>query len=269
MDTAIPAFIFNYLAPFLIGACLGSFFNVCIYRMPLGRSIVHPGSHCSACGTPLPWTQNIPIFAWFFLRGRAACCGARLDFRYALVEILTAALFTVLWNHYPPMLAVIYCALTGALIVGSFIDLDYFILPDEITVGGIVAGFLLCFLVPEMQGTESRWQALKLSAIGAGVGFGVLWLIAIIGTLVLRKEAMGFGDVKLLGALGAFFGWPSVPFIIAASSILGSLIGGIVLLRSRRKLGIPIPFGPFIALAALIWMLGGNDWMMEYLSFLP
>jgi len=262
-------YILNYLAPFCVGACMGSFFNVCIYRMPLGRSVMYPGSHCSACGTPLPWTQNIPIFAWFYLKGRAACCGARLDFRYPLVEFLTAVLFLVIWQLYSPWLAVIYCALTGALIVGSFIDLDHFILPDEITVGGIVAGLILCFLVPEMQGADSHWQALKLSAIGAGTGFGVLWLIAIIGTFALRKEAMGFGDVKLMGALGAFFGWPCVPYMIAVSSILGSVIGGVLLLRSRRKLGIPIPFGPFIALAALTWLLGGNEWMMEYLSFLP
>jgi len=270
MDLDLHFYLVNYVAPFLVGACLGSFFNVCIYRIPIGRSVVHPGSQCSACGTPLPWQQNIPIFAWFFLKGRAACCGATLDFRYPLVEFLTAALFTLIWNHYleSPQLALIYCFLTGALIVGSFIDLDYFILPDRITYGGIVAGLILSCIFPEMHEANSALEALKRSAIGAGIGFGGLWLIAIIGTIALKKDAMGFGDVKLMGALGAFFGWTSIPFIIAVSSILGSVIGLFMLIGSRKKLGVPIPFGPFIAMAAVVWILGGNIWMGRYLGYI-
>jgi leader peptidase (prepilin peptidase)/N-methyltransferase len=262
-----PAFvIFDILGPLLAGACIGSFLNVCIYRMPLGRSIVHPRSHCAACGTLIPWYDNIPVLSWLLLRGKARCCGTVVDGRYAVVEAMTGILFVVLWNMYPVPEALVYCALTAALITASFIDLDHFIIPDEISLGGAVAGLLISALVPSLHNADSWWPGLKASLIGLVAGGGGLLAIAIIGSLLLRKEAMGMGDVKLLGMLGAFLGWKSIPFIVAVSSMTGAVIGVGLILGRTKKWGIPVPFGPFIALAALIWMLGGHIWMDNYLT---
>ncbi|MDR0533694.1 MAG: prepilin peptidase [Verrucomicrobiales bacterium] len=263
--------ILNWLFPFCIGACIGSFLNVCIYRIPLGKSVVHPGSHCAACGSPIRWWNNLPIFSWFILRGRSACCGTRIDFRYALVEALTAGLILVLWQCYgltDPWLALIYILFTCGLIIATFIDFDYFIIPDRITLGSCVAGLLLSAVYPQLQQVSSPLAGLGRSFIGLVVGGGLLWAVAIIGRLVFRKEAMGFGDVKFLAGMGAFLGWQSVPFIVAVSSLIGSVFGIGLMLMSGRRWGVRIPFGPYLALAALVWVLGGSKWMYWYLDML-
>jgi leader peptidase (prepilin peptidase)/N-methyltransferase len=263
--------ILHWLFPFCLGACVGSFLNVCIYRIPIGRSVVTPGSHCAACGAAIPWWNNLPILSWFILRGRSACCGTKIDFRYALVEALTALLFTVLWWYHgaaSPSAAVIYMVFAAALLVATFIDFDYFIIPDRITLGSCAAGLALSAAFPVLQG-ESSWSAgLLRSFIGLVVGGGLLWAVAIIGKLVFRKEAMGFGDVKFLAGMGVFLGWQSVLFIVAVSSLIGSVCGVALMVASGRRWGLRIPFGPYLALAAVIWMLGGSRWMAWYLEFL-
>lgn len=258
--------LFFWIYPFFVGACVGSFLNVCIYRLPLGRSVIHPRSHCCGCGTAIPWKHNLPIISWFWLRGRAACCGVRLDFRYPLVEILTALLFTILWQIWNPVMASIFSLAVAGLIVATFVDLDHFIIPDEISLGGIIAGLLLSTIFPELHGAEGWWGGLKASLIGASVGGLGLACIAFAGSVIFRKEAMGMGDIKLLAAMGAFLGWAAIPFIVGVSSILGALIGGFLLLQKNRIWGVKLPFGPFLALAALIWILGGHSWMRSYLS---
>jgi leader peptidase (prepilin peptidase)/N-methyltransferase len=263
--------ILNWLFPFCFGACVGSFLNVCIYRIPIGRSVVHPGSHCAVCGAPIPWWNNLPILSWFILRGRAACCGTRIDFRYALVEALTAGLFVALWRSYglhTPWLAVIYLVFTCGLIAATFIDFDYFIIPDRITLGSCVLGLAVSAAYPQLHHSGSVWGGLVQGLIGMVFGGGLLLGVSVIGRIIFRKEAMGMGDVKFLAGMGAFLGWQSVPFILAVSSLIGSVFGITLMILSGRRWGVRIPFGPYLALAALIWILGGSKWMAAYLDYI-
>ncbi|MFQ3670194.1 MAG: prepilin peptidase [Verrucomicrobiia bacterium] len=257
---------FPWLAAFLIGACIGSFLNVCIYRWPLGRSVIRPNSHCHACGAPIPARHNLPILSWFLLRGRAACCGVPLDARYPLVEAITALLFTILWILWPPQLAAPYCLGVAGLIIATFVDLDHYIIPDEVSLGGVLVGLILSTLIPDLHQATSWWGGLKASLLGVAVGGGALWAIAFLGSIIFRKEAMGMGDIKLLAAMGAFLGWTAVPFIIGVASMLGAVIGACLLLRKNKLWGVRLPFGPFLAAAALLWLLGGHQWMADYLA---
>ncbi|MCL1856688.1 MAG: prepilin peptidase [Kiritimatiellaeota bacterium] len=269
------------------GACVGSFLNVCIYRIPLDQSVVSPRSRCMACGTPIAWYHNIPVASYFIVRGRCVACKAPFSIRYAVVETLTAALFATVWLCVPftvegtlmmpplGMLAVpslltvpVYWLVLGGLIIGTFTDLDHLIIPDSVTWGGMVAGILLSALLPELHGETLWWRGLMMSAIGAGVGFGVLEAIAFTGTKALKKEAMGFGDVKLMGAVGAFFGWQAAAFVIVAGSLFGT-VGGLALMAAKRaRLGQGIPFGPYLALATIVWMFWGPRLVGAYLAFL-
>jgi leader peptidase (prepilin peptidase)/N-methyltransferase len=250
------------------GLCVGSFLNVCIYRLPHGRSIVREGSRCYACGLRLPWWRNIPVLSWLLQRGRCGCGLVPLTARYPLVEILTAAWFAAIWHVHSaaPLIALIYLAFGCALIVATFIDLDHFIIPDEISLGGCVAGLVLSALVPQLHGHSSWLRGLGDAALGLAVGGGSLFAIALLGSILLRKEAMGMGDVKLLAALGAFLGWQSTFFIIGLSSMMGASLGLSLILVRRHRWGAPIPFGPSIVAAAMVWMLGGSRWMDAYLS---
>jgi leader peptidase (prepilin peptidase)/N-methyltransferase len=249
-----------------MGLCLGSFLNVCIYRLPHGRSIATEGSRCFACGIRLPWWRNIPVLSWLAQRGRCGCGLVKLDSRYPLVEILTAAWCTAVWqvHGHQPALALTYLALGCALLVATFIDIDHFIIPDEISLGGCVAGLILSTLVPALHQRHDWLAGLGQSALGLAVGGGGLLAIALLGSAALRKDAMGMGDVKLLGALGAFLGWDATLFIIALSSMLGASFGLSLILVRRNRWGAPIPFGPYIVAAAMVWILGGSAWLDAY-----
>lgn len=254
------------------GACVGSFLNVCIYRIPREISIVAPRSHCPACGHLIPWYLNIPVVSYLFLGGRCRFCRAPISFRYVLVELLTALAFLFVWLRFIPFgefrplglepladgrLLPVYWLMSAGLILGTFIDLEHMILPDRCTLGGIAAGLILSGLLPAMHGAEGPLASLQASLLGAAVGWGSLWLVAKIGAWVFRKEAMGFGDVKLLGAIGAFLGWRAVLFTIVISSLLGSIAGLALILSGQGKLQSRIPYGPYLALAAWIWILWG------------
>ncbi len=284
------------------GACIGSFLSVCIWRIPRGESIAFPRSHCPSCNHLIPWYWNIPVFSWLLLRGKCHWCGSKISGRYILLELLTALLFTIVWiqaftglvmpleqfNAWaspalanPPRpywlgltplldikLVPVYWLVLWGLLLGTFVDLEHYIIPDRVTIGGMVAGIVLSTLLPSLHG-ESTWHlGLMRSAIGLAVGFGSLWLVAFLGSLAFKKEAMGFGDVKLLGAIGAFFGWKAVLFTILVSSFLGSFVGvGLILLKKRELQG-RIPFGPFLSAAAMIWMFWGQSLVFAYLSHL-
>ena len=250
-------------AVFVLGACVGSFLNVCILRVPLGQSIVRPWSRCPACGLELPGFLNLPILGYFMLRGRARCCSAHLDPRYLVVEIGTALAFLTLWQLYPPPLFLVYATLTAGLVVASGIDLDYLVIPDTLTVGGVVAGICASYLLPELQNCLNPTDAMIQSVLGAATGGAILWLTAKTASWLLQKEAMGIGDAKLLAALGAFLGWPSLPFILVVSSFAGTMVGLVVIKGRKRKMGIKIPYGPYLALAAFLWLISGK-WMMHH-----
>lgn len=255
----------------LFGACIGSFLNVCIYRIPLELSVVKPRSFCPECKTPIPFWHNIPLLSWLLLGGKCRNCKARISIRYFIVEALTALLFGMVflkWEPaaallkmdvvFSPLLLPVYMAFAASLVCAAVIDIDHYILPDRITIGGTVAGLVLSPLLPEMQGTELWSTALLRSVIGAVVGFGVLYAISIIGRLVYKKDAMGFGDVKLMAMFGAFFGWKAIPFILFTGALTGSVAGFSLILMKRRDAGGIIPFGPFLCFGALLWLFWGN-----------
>ncbi len=337
----------------VLGAIIGSFLNACIHRLPRGLSLDNPRrSFCPSCNRSIPWYENLPVISWLALRGKCAGCGSEISVRYLCVEILTAALFFVCWQRFGLPLAPIYWVFLALLITATFIDIEHFIIPDEITWGGTVAGIVFSAIIPALMNTTSRLESLGLSVLGAAMGFGLLWLIVelgklafgrkrhafteaetfkwhregeamtltvgeeslpwdeifsrhsdqlileceslewqgrTLGTTVLRfhydalklenqtlplaelssftgkvtavvipREAMGFGDVKFIAAIGAFLGWKAVLFTIASASIIGCVaaIAGIFIARDRA--GARVPFGPFLALGAVIWMFGGQ-----------
>lgn len=257
------------LLAFAFGACVGSFLNVCIHRIPYGESVIHPRSHCPHCGYMIPFFLNVPLVSWVMLRGRCRNCRAPISPRYFLVELLTAVLFLVVWNqHGIAWVTLVYWLIIAGLILGTFVDFEHMILPDRVTIGGMILGVLFSALLPELQMRETWADSLKASVIGLAAGAGSLYLVGLLGKLAFKKDAMGLGDVKLLGAVGAFFGWQAVYFTIMLSALAGTLVGVALILRRKKEWQSRIPYGPYIALAALIWMLGGSTWWQRYVQWL-
>jgi leader peptidase (prepilin peptidase) / N-methyltransferase len=181
-------FLFGTFA-FVLGAVVGSFLNVCIYRMPLDLSVNEPRrSFCPACKKQLRWYQNVPLLSWLVLRGRCADCGSRISFRYFAVELLTALLFLAVWRQFPWQIALAYWVFISLLIVGTFIDFEHFIIPDEVTIGGTIAGVLASFLVPALMATDGRLRALLTSALSAALGYVILWIVLEAGKKVFGKK---------------------------------------------------------------------------------
>jgi leader peptidase (prepilin peptidase)/N-methyltransferase len=339
---------------FWLGCMVGSFLNVCIHRMPLGLSVVNPPSHCPHCKYSIPWYLNVPLVTWLMLRGRCRNCGAPISIRYFLVELLTGLMFLAAWLAFgakSPWVALVYCLFLAGLIAATFIDFEHFIIPDEITIGGMVAGFVLSVLVPRLHcapGAESLVEAIKQSLLGLGVGAGIIYAILRLGKLlfgrqrvalpadakiifgetavvlpdkeipyeelffrdsdvivlharqvelvdrgyanvtvrlspvklwigedefkpeetrhleavcseiVLPREAMGFGDVKFMAAIGAFLGWQATIFSLMVSSMIGAGVGVALIVMRRREWSSRLPYGPYIALATILWMFGGR-----------
>jgi leader peptidase (prepilin peptidase) / N-methyltransferase len=367
---ALYAYIFAGFA-FVLGAVVGSFLNVCIYRMPLGLSVNEPKrSFCPLCKWQIPFYHNIPLVSWLALRGRCANCGGRIPFLYFGVELLTALLFFAVWMHlaWPVLgpdvlLALPYWILTALFIVATFIDFDHFIIPDEITIGGTVAGLALSFALPQMMGVETRLTALGWSAAGAAGGFFLLWGVVIAGKAAFGKkrimfdekpapftwrregetatlttdgeaeqwleffpdekavmrmkcarleiggkrfeeieitsryetltvegrdhdlneleefsgefrevfferDAMGFGDVKFIACIGAFLGWKAVVFTVMSASVLGSIVGVTAIVLRRREWSAKIPFGPYLAAGAMLWMFFGPALLAWYMGLM-
>ncbi len=349
---------------FALGCVVGSFLNVCIHRMPRDESIIHPPSHCPHCGYSIPWYLNVPLVTWLWLRGQCANCKKEISMRYFLVEALTGTVFALCWlvfGHQSPAAAGVQCILIAGLITATFIDFEHFIIPDEITIGGMVLGLVLAFFVPASHFSflsfsgfhplNSPGAAMRDSVLGMIVGAGVVYAILRLGKLlfgrykvalppgtrilftetalklpdgempyeelfyrpsdmirieaekvelidrcyrkvelrlqakqlrigqdtfdpdkvlymeavadhvVLPREAMGLGDVKFMAAIGAFLGWPAVVFSLALSSVIGSVVGVALIVMRRREWSARMPYGPYIAVAALIWIFGGYKWL--------
>ena len=286
------------VAAFLIGACVGSFLNVVIYRVPKEESIVSPGSHCG-CGQPIAWHDNIPILSWLLLRGRARCCGRAFSVRYPFVELLTAALFVACWLKFPPAVAVCGWIFLSCLIAATFIDLDHMIIPDQFTIGLGVVGVLLSTVVPALHGQHGDYflvdsmRAGLASLQGLLIGSGLVLWIALLAEAVLKKDAMGFGDVKFVGAIGAFCGWQGAVFAVFGGAVVGTTwfaIAKIVELASGRKpvpapdwlepesfdragftgsslaFGAHVPFGPMLAIAGALYFLVFREAALAYLA---
>lgn len=336
------------------GCCVGSFLNVVIHRLPRDQSLISPGSHCPACQYAIPWHLNIPLVTWLLLRGRCRNCGAPISARYFIVELLTGLAFLGCWWAYgrtSPGMAIAYCVMVAGLIAGAFIDWEHFIIPDEITLGGIGAGLLFSFLVPRLHGEATVAAGLRDGLIGAAVGWAVVFVVLRVGKLFfgrqrldlqpdtrvifaehglllpdreipyedllyrpsdtirleartvemvdrgyantsvrlrqrelrigddtfdpeqvpclevvcsrlqLPREAMGFGDVKFMAAVGAFLGWQATIFCLFGSSVLGAVIGGGLLLLRRGQGSRQVPYIPYMAVATVVWIFGGREWM--------
>jgi leader peptidase (prepilin peptidase)/N-methyltransferase len=361
--TSQSSFVFWSAVVFVFGAVVGSFLNVCIHRMPRNLSIVRPGSHCTSCGKPLRWYHNIPLLSWLALRGRCAFCAAAISPVYFIVELLNAGLWLALWLKFglSPELAA-YCLLVSLFLVGMFVDLEHYILPDEVTIGGTIAGVIFCTAFPRLQAAPDWMSGLLQSLIGLVAGGGVLYAVRWFGNLMfgrkihefekgvtlivdkarlrlddgeekpeeeavaevfssgrdriqfqatsghvgeqnlagltvritsteltvggqswpvaeaprleavahemeLPRDAMGLGDVKLMMAIGAFFGWASVLFTLVLSSILGSVVGVLLIALRAHQWGRPIPYGPYIVAAAFVWIFFGPDLTQWCLNF--
>jgi len=357
---AVP-FHFWSLTVFAFGCMVGSFLNVCIHRMPRGLSVISPPSHCPECGYSIPWYLNIPLVTWLSLRGKCANCQAPIAVRYFLVELLTGVAFLGAWlaaGRQSPWLALAYCLVLAGFIAATFIDFEHYIIPDEITIGGMVAGALCSMAVPALHNTPSPAVALLRSLIGMAVGAGIVYLVLRAGKLffgrqnielppdtkiiftetavvlpdqeipfeelfyrksdsivieaktvelidrcywnvrvrllpdklhvgdetldpetvprmevvgdriVLPREAMGFGDVKFMGAIGAFLGWQSAVFSLMFSSIIGAAVGLTLIALRKQEWSSRLPYGPYIALAAVIWIFAGHRltawWFGQY-----
>jgi leader peptidase (prepilin peptidase)/N-methyltransferase len=233
---------------FLFGAVVGSFLNVVILRLPdEEQSIVFPASHCPRCGTDLHWYENIPILSYLALAGRCRSCKTRISLQYPVVELcmglLTMALFNLLGLSFAFFFYFVFAA---ALLVIIFIDIHHQIIPDVLSLPGIIIGFAGSFINPLVS-----WQQ---SGLGILIGGGILYGIALGYYLLTRRDGMGGGDIKLLAMIGAFLGWQSLLYVVFASSLTGSIVGILAMLRQGRGGRTRIPFGPFLALSALSWL---------------
>ena len=232
----------------LFGAIVGSFLNVVILRLPQEEgSIVFPASHCPTCKTPLNWYENIPIVSYIFLRGRCAHCNTTISLQYPIVELLMALLTAAVFHRFGlTVTGAGYFIFCGALLAIIWIDIHHQIIPDLISLPGIVLGFLFSFF-----NTNLTWQS---SLIGLAVGGGVLYTIAFLYLILRKQEGMGGGDIKLLAMIGAFLGWQSLLFVIFFSSITGTIVGLTAMAKQKKGGATRIPFGPFLSLAALVYL---------------
>jgi leader peptidase (prepilin peptidase)/N-methyltransferase len=246
-------------------------------------SVVAPRSFCPACERQIPWYLNLPLVSWLMLRGRCRWCGKGISARYFAVELLVGVLFLMAWLKYdlgasPRLLAlspvedwrlvpVFWVAISG-LVLGTFVDFEHLIIPDRVTLGGIVAGLALSAVLPALHEETTILRSLLWSSTGAAAGWGLLWATAALGKAVFKKEAMGFGDVKLMGAIGAFFGTRAVFFTIMFSSLFGSIVGISLVIFGGRKMQSRIPYGPYLALAALAWLFWGPYFWNVYVSLM-
>ena len=242
MDTIFSIF------SFLFGAVVGSFLNVVILRLPdPNQSIAFPASHCPKCATPLHWYENIPIASYLVLRGQCRTCGKKISRQYPLVELGMGLLSLALFHQFGPSVSyLIYFVFIAAMLTIIVIDIYHQIIPDIISLPGIVLGFIASFFIPEV-----TWQQ---SALGILLGGGVLYAIALIYYLLTKRDGMGGGDIKLLAMIGAFLGWQSLLFVVFFSSLTGSIIGIAAMFKQKKGGRTRIPFGPFLATSAIAWL---------------
>ncbi len=241
----------------MLGICIGSFLNVCIYRMGRQESIIKPPSHCPHCKKPIRWRDNIPLLSYILLKGKCRDCGNKISFRYFLVELLTGLVFLCIYNRFGlgPM-AFAYFLFAGGLIVATFVDFQLQIIPDEISIGGIIAGLILSFLIPSLQTVPTHLLGLRQSLIGILAGGGVLWVLGCVGDFIFKKESMGGGDIKLLAMIGAFAGWKIALLSLPLASLIGAVVGVIIKLRTKESV---IAFGPYLSIGALVSLFWSNE----------
>jgi leader peptidase (prepilin peptidase)/N-methyltransferase len=256
----MPLFLQLEIFVFIFGACIGSFLNVCIYRIPEGKSIIHPPSACPQCGYRIRFYDNIPIVSYILLRGRCRRCQIHIPIRYPLVELITGlAALSVFLKYGPTPAAGIYFLFIAVLLVITFIDIDHQIIPDILSVTGIPLFFLLGFLVPFI-----TW---KDALIGILAGGGLLYAVAFGYQLLTGRDGMGGGDIKLLAMIGAMIGWQGILFTVFVSSLSGTVIGLLLALPAGRSMKSRLPFGPFLAAGAIAYLFCGPALIRWYIGF--
>jgi leader peptidase (prepilin peptidase) / N-methyltransferase len=250
-----------YLAAGLLGAIIGSFLNVCIYRLPRRESVAWPGSHCPVCSHPIAWYDNLPLLSYLALMGRCRHCATPISWRYPLVEALNALGYVaLLWFFGPSWSTVAYAMLYSALLVVAGTDLSHKIIPNAITFPGMAVGLLSAATVLPI--------GLTNGVIGLIVGGGILWLLAWASPYLFGKEGMGGGDIKLLGMIGAFLGWKPALMTIMVGSFLGSLVGITLIAARIIRREDYIPFGPFLVCGALVALFFGESILNWYQGLL-
>lgn len=257
----------KYLIIFIFGLVIGSFLNVCIYRIPRKGSVASPRrSFCPRCNHQLSAFDNIPVFSYIFLRGKCRYCKGRISPRYMIVELLTASLFalmlyrSLLLYHdvrYIALELVVTCTFIAFLIAITFIDLEFQIIPNALSYTGLILGLIFALAVAL---AHKDYRFLTNRIIGGVLGGGIIILIALVGSAIFKKEAMGAGDVKLMGMIGLFLGWwPHILITVIGASVFGSVVGIILMISRGKKMDSRIPFGPFLALAAVVSMMYGEQ----------
>jgi leader peptidase (prepilin peptidase)/N-methyltransferase len=250
----------NVILIFILGLVVGSFSNVCIYRIPRNESIIYPASHCPKCCSNILPKDNIPLLSYILLKGRCRHCKSKISIQYPIVEFLSGLIYLIIVLVYGLSIqTLIYILLSSALIIIAFIDFNEQIVPDVISLPGIVVGFLLSFFVPYISWINS--------ALGVLVGGGIILIIGLTGSLIFKKEAMGGGDVKLAAMIGAFLGWRAIIISLFLGFFLGALAGIILIMTKIKKREDAIPFGPFIVLGSFITLLWGEQIISWYIGF--
>ena len=247
---------------FIFGLCIGSFMNVCIYRIPLSKSIVTPRSMCPGCNSLISACDNIPVISYILLNGKCRNCGIPISLRYPLVETISGLTALAVFMRFGISAeGLIYFTFISALAVITFIDIDHRIIPDTISLPGIPIGFLLASLVlPSMN--------YKTSLAGIFAGGGSLLAVAWIYNIITKKEGMGGGDIKLLAMIGAFTGWKGVLFTIFVASAVGTLAGIAVMLKTQKGMKLAVPFGPFLSIGAILYIFFGTDIISWYFKLM-
>ena len=247
-----------HIVSIIFGAIVGSFLNVCIYRIPRGESIVLPGSHCPHCQRSIPFYDNIPLVSYPFLRAKCRYCQGAISLQYPLVEGVTALISFLLFSRFGISWSYLfYFSFIASLIVITVIDLHHQIIPDVISLPGIGIGLLASFILPHLTFLNSL--------IGMLLGGGSLFLVATLYQWLFKREGLGGGDVKLLAMIGAFLGWKAVILTILLSSLIGSITGMIIMVAKGKDFKYAIPFGPFLSLGAVVSFFYGEKIITWYL----
>ncbi len=245
---------------FIFGMCIGSFLNVCIYRLPASKSIANPPrSICPNCNSHIRFYDNIPVLSYIWLKGRCRNCDAPISFRYPLVEVMSGIVaVAMLFKFGLSLESLVYFVFISSLLVITFIDLDHKIIPDVISLPGIPIGLVASFALPTI--------TLKASALGLLIGGGSLWFVAWAYNLIAHRDGMGGGDIKLLAMIGTIIGWKGVIFTIFASSVMGSCVGITMMLIKGKNMKFAIPFGPFLSIGAIAYVFFGAQFIAWYLN---
>jgi leader peptidase (prepilin peptidase) / N-methyltransferase len=256
---------------FIFGLCVGSFLNVCIWRIPRNESIVVTPSHCPKCNKKIKWYENIPVISWLTLRGKCSGCSERISYGYALVELITGVLFAVSYMrimalHYPISMLTPYLLASSMFVTTFVIDYKFKIIPNKITYFIIIVSLCVGTLFPGSVNRLTHLAGFINSFLGFLIALCIFWAISVLGKVLYKRDAFGMGDVKFLAALGACFGlFPAVWFfVIIVASFMGLIFGVSLMIFKRKRLTYEIPFGPFLAAAGCLWILYGPEITVYY-----